>query len=138
MTDSNGLYAGIKPLENAREPNYSDMIPSSCLFGEKNNMVRNHMPGYFTPPSKTPSEFNDTIFRSTLKQVLPVKGDINSVRYGRAESSLTAHMYPSQGYARGQHLGLASDNDKPMDLPIMGITGYFDINMVNVLGNLPG
>jgi len=138
MVDVNGLYAGIKPLKNAREPNFTEMNPAMNMFVEKNNMVRNHMPGYFTPPSNTPSEFNDTIFRSTLKQVLPVKGDINSVRYGRAESSLTAHMYPQQGYARGQHLGLASDNDKPMNLSVMPIAGFFDINMVNVLGNLPG
>ena len=138
MTDSNGLYAGIKPFKNAREPNFSEMTPPQSLFLEKNNMVRNHTPGYFTPPSKTPTEFNDTIFRSTLKQVLPVKGDDNAVRYGRVESDLNSDMYPAQGYARGQKLGLASDADKPIDLPVMPIAGFFNPEMVNVLGNLPG
>ena len=85
MVDAVGLYAGIKPFKNAREPNFSDMNPAMNMFVEKNNMVRNHMPGYFTVPSKTQPEFNDTLFRSTLKQVLPVKGDINSVRSGRVE-----------------------------------------------------
>jgi len=136
MTDSNGLYAGIKPLKNAREPNYSDMNPAMNMFVEKNNMVRNHMPGYFTVPSKTQPEFNDTLFRSTLKQVLPVKGDINSVRYGRVELPKNDYAYPSQGYARGQKLGLATDHNKPIDRPIMPIAGFYNPDMVNVLGNL--
>jgi len=138
MVDAIGMYAGIKPLKNAREPNFSDMNPAMNMFVEKNNMVRNHMPGYFTVPSKTQPEFNDTLFRSTLKQVLPVKGDINSVRYGRVELPKNDYMYPSQGYARGQQLGLATDNHKPMNLPVMPIAGFYNADMVNVLGNLPG
>jgi hypothetical protein len=50
--------------------------------GIKNNNVRNPTPGYFTPIGKLPTEFNDTIFRSTLKQVLPVKGQPEAVTYG--------------------------------------------------------
>jgi len=136
MVDAIGMYAGIKPLKNAREPNYSDMNPAMNMFVEKNNMVRNHMPGYFTVPSKTQPEFNDTLFRSTLKQVLPVKGDINSVRYGRVELPKNDYAYPSQGYARGQKLGLATDHNKPIDRPIMPIAGFYNPDMVNVLGNL--
>ena len=45
---------------------------SNMIFVTKNNNVKNHVPGYFTPPSKPPSEFNDTIFRSSMKQVLPL------------------------------------------------------------------
>ena len=136
MVDAVGLYAGIKPLKNAREPNFTDMNPAMSMNVEKNNMVRNHMPGYFTVPSKTQPEFNDTLFRSTLKQVLPVKGDINSVRYGRVELPKNDYMYVNQGYARGQPLGLATDHDKPMDRPIMPLAGYYNPDMVNVLGNL--
>ena len=136
MVDTNGMYAGITPFKNAREPNFSDMNPAMSMFVEKNNMVRNHMPGYFIVPSKTQPEFNDTIFRSTLKQVLPVKGQPDAVRYGRVESDKNAYMYPSQGYARNQPLGLATDHNKPMDRPIMPLAGFFDANMVNVLGNL--
>ena len=136
MVDAIGMYAGIKPLKNAREPNFTDMNPAMSMNVEKNNMVRNHMPGYFTVPSKTQPEFNDTLFRSTLKQVLPVKGDINSVRYGRVELPKNDYMYVNQGYARGQPLGLATDHDKPMDRPIMPLAGYYNPDMVNVLGNL--
>ena len=136
MTDSNGLYAGIKPLKNAREPNFTDMNPAMNMFVEKNNMVRNHTPGYFTPPSKTSPEFNDTLFRSTLKQVLPVKGQPDAVRYGRVELPKNDYMYPQQGYARHQPLGLATDHDKPMDRPIMPLAGFYSPDMVNVLGNL--
>ena len=136
MVDAIGMYAGIKPLKNAREPNFSDMNPAMNMFVEKNNMVRNHMPGYFTPPSNTPSEFNDTLFRSTLKQVLPVKGQPDAVRYGRVELPKNDYMYVNQGYARGQPLGLATDHDKPMDRPIMPLAGFYNPDMVNVLGNL--
>jgi len=136
MVDAIGMYAGIKPFKNAREPNYSDMNPAMNMFVEKNNMVRNHMPGYFTVPSKTQPEFNDTLFRSTLKQVLPVKGQPDAVRYGRVELPKNDYMYPSQGYARHQKLGLATDHDKPIDRPIMPISGFYNPDMVNVLGNL--
>ncbi len=136
MVDAVGLYAGIKPLKNAREPNFTDMNPAMSMNVEKNNMVRNHMPGYFTVPSKTQPEFNDTLFRSTLKQVLPVKGQPDAVRYGRVELPKNDYMYPSQGYARHQHLGLATDHNKPMDISIMPLAGFYNPDMVNVLGNL--
>jgi hypothetical protein len=136
MVDAVGLYAGIKPLKNAREPNFTDMNPAMSMNVEKNNMVRNHMPGYFTVPSKTQPEFNDTLFRSTLKQVLPVKGQPDAVRYGRVELPKNDYMYVNQGYARHQPLGLATDHDKPMDRPIMPLAGFYNPDMVNVLGNL--
>jgi hypothetical protein len=138
MVDSVGLYAGMKPLKNLKEMNYQDMTPPMGIFVTKNNNVKNHVPGYFTPPSKPPSEFNDTIFRSSMKQVLPLKSEANSVIYGRNELPKNDYMYPNQGYARGQPLGLATDHNKPTNTPIMGITGFYDINMVNVLGGLPG
>jgi len=131
------LYAGIKPNKGAREFSYFDYEPKTNMFeGIKNNNVRNPTPGYFTPVGKLPTEFNDTIFRSTLKQVLPVKGQPEAVRYVRPESEKNGWMYPNQGYARHQPLGLASDPDKPMDGPIMPISGFYDQDMVNVFGNL--
>ena len=138
MTDAIGLYAGIKPNKGAKEFSYFDYSPSMNMWRENviNNQVRNHMPGYFTPVGKLPTEFNDTIFRSTLKQVLPVKGQPEAVTYGRPETEKNGYMYPNQGYARHQKLGLASDADKPIDGPIMPIAGSFNPDMVNVLGNL--
>lgn len=136
MVDAIGLYAGIKLFKNASEPTYSDMMPPMNQFeGIKNNPVRN-IEGYFTPPDKTPREFNDTIFRSTLKQVLPLKGDMESIKYSRPSTDLNGGMYVNQGYARHQLMGLATDANKPMDGPIMPIAGYYNLDDVNVLGNL--
>lgn len=137
MVDSIGLYAGIKPLQNSKEMNYQDMNPAMSQFVSKNNNVRNHVPGYFSPPSKTPSEFNDTVFRSSLKQVLPLKAETGGVIYGKAELPKNDWIYPNQGYARGQPLGLATDGNKPMNLEVMPIAGFYNPEMLNVLGGLP-
>ena len=138
MVDAIGLYAGIKPNKNAREFSYFDYSPAhaSMYEGIKLNNIRNPTPGYFTPVGKLPTEFNDTIFRSTLKQVLPVKGQPEAVIYGRPESEKNGWQYVNQGYARHQPLGLATDADKPMDLPIMPIAGFYNPDMVNTFGNL--
>jgi len=137
MVDPGGLYAGMKPIAGAKEFSYFDYSPSQAMFeGIKNNNLKNHAPGYFTPVEKTPGDFNDLMFRSTLKQVLPVKGIPEAVTYGRTESDMNAYMYPQQGYARGQPMGLATDANKPMDLPIMPIAGFYDPDMLNVLGGL--
>ena len=45
-------------------------------------------------------------------------------------------MYPQQGYARNQPLGLAFDPEHPLNLPIMPIAGFYDITQKNILGNL--
>ncbi len=45
-------------------------------------------------------------------------------------------MYSHQGYARHQQKGLAYDANKPIDLPIMPISGYFNPDLVNTFGNL--
>jgi len=137
MTDPNGLYAGIKPFAGAKEFSYTDYSPSQAMFeGIKNNNLRKPAPGYFTPVEKTPSEFNDLMFRSTLKQVLPVRGLREAVIHGKPETDKNSYMYPQQGYARGQAMGLASDADKPTDLPIMPISGFYNPDMLNVLGGL--
>lgn len=137
MVDAIGLYAGIKPAKGAKEFSYFDYSPPMSQFeGIKLNNVRNPTPGYFTPVGKLPTEFNDTIFRSTLKQVLPVKGQPEAVTYGRPESEKNGYMYVNQGFARHQPLGLATDADKPMDLPIMPIAGFYNPDMVNTFGNL--
>jgi hypothetical protein len=136
MVDAIGMYAGIRPFKNASEYSFSDMMPPMNQFENiKNNPVRN-IEGYFSPPQKTPREFNDTIFRSTLKQVLPLKGDMESVKYSRPSTDLNGGMYVNQGYARHQPMGLATDVNKPMDRPILPISGFYNIDMVNTLGNL--
>ena len=136
MVDAIGMYAGIKPFKNAGEITFSDMVPPMNQFENiKNNPVRN-IEGYFSPPDNVPRQFNDTIFRSTLKQVLPLKGDMESVKYSRPSTDLYGGMYVNQGYARHQPMGLATDANKPMDRPIMPLAGFYNPDMVNTLGNL--
>lgn len=137
MTDTVGLYAGIRPIKNASEYGYFDMnVGGTSFAGNNAPTMRNIAPGYFTPPPKPQREFNDVIFRSTLAQVLPLVGRNDTVRFGKCESDKNAYMYPSQGYARGQQKGLAYDADKPIDGNVMPITGFYNINQTNVLGGL--
>lgn len=135
MTDAVGLFAGIRPFKNASEFGYTDYSPSMAQFDDKNNNVRNVAPGYNTPPSKTPREMEYTMYRSTLQQVLPQKGEPESVKFGKPMSDLNSHMYPHTGYARHQNVGLAF-TQKPINGPIMPIAGFYDPDMLNVLGNL--
>jgi hypothetical protein len=135
MVDTVGMFAGIRPFKNASEFGYTDYSPSMAQFDDKNNNVRNPAPGYNTPPSKTPREMEFTMYRSTLKQVLPQKGETETVKFGKPMSDLNSHMYPHTGYARHQNVGLAY-TQKPIDGPIMPIAGYYDQDMLNVLGNL--
>ena len=135
MTDAVGLFAGIRPFKNASEFGYTDYSPSMAQFDDKNNNVRNVAPGYNTPPSKTPREMEFTMYRSTLQQVLPQKGEPEAVRFGKPMSDLNSHMYPHTGYARHQNVGLAF-TQKPIDGPIMPISGFFEPDMLNVLGGL--
>ena len=83
-----------------------------------------------------PRDFNDTVSaRSSVKQLLNL--DFNpSNRFSRPEASKTAGMYPKQGYARNQPLGLAFDPDHPLNETPMPIAGYYDISQKNVFGNL--
>jgi hypothetical protein len=136
MTDVVGMFAGIRPLKNASEFGFSDYSPSMAQFDDKLNHIRNPAPGYNTPPSKTPREMEFSMYRSTLSQVLPQKGEPESVRFGKPMSDLNSHMYPHTGYARHQNLGLAYDSNKPINGPIMPISGFFDPEMLNVLGGL--
>lgn len=137
--DSVGIYAGIKPLKNASEPGYFSMnVGGTSFAGIDAPSMRVIAPGYYTPPPKPQREMNDTIFRSTLMQVVPLIGRTDSVKYGKCESSRTAYMYPSTGYARGQKLGLAYDADKPISGPVMPISGFYNINESNALGGLKG
>jgi hypothetical protein len=70
--------------------------------------------------------------------VLPCKGEPEAIRYTRYESSLTAGMYPSTGYARHQPVGLFTDFSKPMNTPVMPLEGFYNPDAPNALGNLPG
>lgn len=130
------LYAGIRPSKFAKEPSFFDMsVPSAMFEGIKNNNVRQPASGIFTPVSKTPSILTDVVFRSTMKSALYAKGQPEAITYGRVESDKNAYMYPSQGYARDQPKGLATNMRQPMKGAIMPIAGFFNPNELNIFGN---
>ena len=123
---------------NPDVPNYSTITPQMSFPMEHQAPLDNGVAnGINTPVGKLPTEFNDTIFRSTTKQVLPLVGIPDAVLFADGGQSLTAYMYPVQGYARGQDKGLATDPNKPMDGRVMPLAGFYNPNELNVLGSVP-
>lgn len=138
MVDVVGLYSGIRPFANSREATFFDFSTSSGQFTNKMNNIREPVPRVYDEIKKTPTEFNKILNIDTMRGVLPLKGEVQAVRYGRPETSLTEGMYPKQGYARFQPKGLATNHNKPMDGPIMPIAGFYNPEAPNVLGGLKG
>lgn len=138
MVDQIGLYSGIRPIKGAKELTPFDMSVGGTNFqynGGDPSVITN---GIDTPLAKPPREFTQVIFPNPIRGVLPCKGDLESVKHGRPGTSLTGGMYPPQGYARHQKRGLATDFNKPMNLPVMPIPGFYNPDAPNVLGNVPG
>tara|TARA_B110000014_G_scaffold204640_1_gene154932 strand:+ start:157 stop:564 length:408 start_codon:yes stop_codon:yes gene_type:complete len=134
MVDTRQLYMGI--TDNPELSAFEMAVPSCSFDSHKNNNIRDILPGLREDIGKRPSEFNDTIFRSTLNQVLPCKGEEGAIKFNRPSHDLNAYMRPSQGYARHQKLGLATDHNKPMNKRIMPLAGFYNYDMINVLGGL--
>lgn len=130
-------YSTLNGAFGAQEFNYSEFTArqSTNELNIKNNNVRNPLEG-LGERLTFPRDLNDTVSaRNATKQLLNL--DFNpSNRFSRVEASKTAGMYPQQGYARNQPLGLAFDPEHPLNLPIMPIAGYYDLTQKNILGNL--
>jgi len=138
MADIIGMYSGIRPFKGAEEPTFFTMHTGGLGFEPKNNNVRDPAPGMYVPLTKHPDQFTPNLQTKSLHGVLHCKGQPEAVKYGRSDSSLTTGMYPQQGYARHQPLGLATDFNKPMNTPVMPLSGFYNQDAMNVLGNLPG
>jgi hypothetical protein len=137
MVDQIGLYSGIRPFKGARAITAFDMSVGGTNF-EYNGGDPNVALSHDTTLGKPPREFTQIVFPNPLRGVLPCKGEPESIKHGRPEASLTGGMYPPQGYARHQKKGLATDFNKPMNLPVMPIPGFYNPDAPNVLGNVPG
>ena len=121
----------------AQEGNYSEYTPRQATneLDIRNNNVRMPLEG-LGDRLTFPRALNDTVSaRNPMKQLLNLDFNPNN-KFSRVEASKTASMYPQQGYARGQPLGLAFDPEHPLNLPIMPIAGFYDITQKNILGNL--
>jgi hypothetical protein len=130
-------YSTLNGAFGAQEFNFSEFQPRQATneLSIRNNNVRSPLEG-LGERLAFPRDLNDTVSaRNPTKQLLNL--DFNpSNRFSRVEASRTAGMYPQQGYARNQPLGLAFDPEHPLNLPIMPIAGYYDLTQKNILGNL--
>ena len=130
-------YSTLNGAFGAQEFNYSDFTTrqSTNELNIRNNNIRNPLEG-LGERLTFPRDLNDTVSaRNSVKQLINL--DFNpSNRFSRVEASKTAGMYPQQGYARDQPLGLAFDPQHPLNRPIMPIAGFYDITQKNILGNL--
>lgn len=139
MVDSIGMYSGIRPTQGASEPTFFALVPSGgATYEHKNNPVRDVAFGLREALEKHPDQFNPILQTKSLHGVLHSKGQPEARRSDEAESSLTASMRPSSGYARHQAKGLATDKDKPMRRPLMPIAGFYDQDELNTLGKVKG
>jgi len=131
-------YSTLNGAFGAQEFNFSEFTArqSTNELNIRNNNIREPLEG-LGDKLTFPRDLNDTVSaRNPIKQLLNL--DFNpSNRFSRVEASKTAGMYPQQGYARNQPLGLAFDPEHPLNLPIMPIAGYYDLTQKNILGNLP-
>ncbi len=131
-------YANLGAAFGSSELTYSEYTPrqSTNELNLKNNNVRDPIEGLTNLIGKLPRDLNDTVSaRNSAKQALNLDYD-PSRRYSRPEASKTAGMYPQQGYARNQPMGLAFDTQHPLNEKIMPIAGYYDTNRNNIFGNL--
>jgi hypothetical protein len=131
-------YANLGAAFGSSEVTYSEYTPrqSTNELNLKNNNVRDPIEGLTNLIGKLPRDLNDTVSaRNSAKQALNLDYD-PSRRYSRPEASKTAGMYPQQGYARNQPMGLAFDPQHPLNEKIMPIAGYYDTNRNNIFGNL--
>ena len=131
-------YSSLQASFGSSESNFSDITPrqSTNELNLKNNNVRDPIEGLNDLIPKLPRDLNDVVSaRNSAKQALNLDYD-PSRRYSRPEASKTAGMYPQQGYARNQPMGLAFDTQHPLNEKIMPIAGYYDTNRNNIFGNL--
>jgi len=120
----------IKPLS------YFDLsVPVSTDQNLNNNIHAPKKPIGFIPIDDVMSQVS-TGYVNPSRIVLPCKADRESVYFGRPFKEKNNWMYPSTGYARNQLPGLATDFNKPMNLPIMPIASYFNPLLTNTLGNV--
>ena len=130
-------YSTLNGAFGAQVSNFSEITTRQATneLDIRNNNIRSPLEG-LSENLTFPRDLNDTVSaRNTVKQMLNL--DFNpSNRFSRVEASKTAGMYPQQGYARNQPLGLAFDPNHPLNLPIMPIAGFYDTTQKNILGNL--
>ena len=132
-----GLYSGMVPIAGQLEQNFSDMTPlrGSTLDPYQDNLTEIGA-GMRDKMEKLPSELTPVVLRNLAEQQRPLIPEPDGLIVGKKDSSLTEGIQAPTGFARNQKKGMVFSSRFPIDAPIMPIAGYYDINRLNVLGNL--
>ena len=132
---NNGVYAGMIPIQGQLEQNYSDITPLRGValdpYQDNLNPIGEGMRDKMEKQLAKPVEL-----RNLAEQQRPLIPEPDGLIVGKKDSSLTEGMQPPTGYARNQKKGMVFTSRFPIDAPIMPIAGFYDINRLNVLGNL--
>lgn len=121
-------------MRGGREVQPFDMIPRAYSGGKTFKNSLDVGVGADAPPL-----LNASIHRSATMKVLGCKQNAETHKVLRRPAvSSTAGMYPSTGYARGQHKGLASLTEKPNTGKIMEKSSSFFAGTNSKIPNLKG
>ena len=128
-----GLYAGIRPKAGLTPPLPYDLQ----LFGGEESLnaptegASDGMRVMLPLPIKI---LPAAIQQNHMRIVLPCKGNADNVRYIKSVPSMMGGIYPQTGIGRHQPAGLATQADKPMNLPLMPLANTFYPALNNTLG----
>ena len=117
-------------LSGSAEVHPHSLIPST---GFKSKTEANKKPMVLQDYVKAPILFSNSIDYSSRRAVLPCKG-ITNHQLRRPALPSAGGMVPPSGIGRHQAKGLAYDNDKPINLPIMPFSDPYASGMNNKLG----
>ena len=124
------------PMDNTKALNIAELsvpVGSEVNYSNKSRKVAS---GIYTGIPKPMPDILRTGLRNQMEMVLPAKGLKELVTYGRPERPKNDYIQAPSGYARNQAKGLQYDPNHPIDGPITPIAGYYDPDMLNVLGGL--
>ena len=117
-------------MQGASEVHTHNLIPST---GFRSQQAGNKNPMRLFEAPTAPDHFPASIDYSTRRGVLPCKGIIHHVLRRPALPS-AGGMIPPSGVGRHQDKGLAYMEEKPTNLPLMPLAGFFDSATNNPLG----
>ena len=128
-----GYLSGIRPRPGAREPTASDLSLFAGGGAPRQAPTAPAFAGMRKPPPIGPRLLPGAIQQNPLHAVLPCKPEPGGVRIFHSKTSMTGGMYPQTGIGRHQPKGLATQTDKPTNLPLMPLANTFYAGLNNTL-----
>lgn len=124
------------PMDNTQALNIAELTVPVGIEVNYQNKSRKVAAGIYTGIPKPTNDILRTGLRNQLEMVLPAKGLRELVTHGKPERPKNDYIQAPSGYARNQKKGLQFDPKHPIDGPITPIAGFYDPDMLNVLGGL--